>query len=351
MKKTLWSLVSILVLVGVLVSGCAAPQTPATTQRELPAGPAFDSKCQVDDEGTVMPVDKKSDEPIKIAVLGLENNPFWIPVKAGTQKAAEILKPYNVTVDWIVPGDDHTAKVFGAAIEAAITQGYDAIATIAGDSGMVPYINKAVEAGIPVATFDSETSTQNKRLFFMGGDEYTLGRTAGETMAKALNGKGKVAIITGFLSVEAHELRRKGFEDYLKENAPDVEIVGVVENQDKADIAFNQAMDFMTAYPDLNGIYVTAGGPFGAAKAVEDNGKSGQVWVVSFDMVDETMQFVKSGTIYATIALDPFNIGRDPAIRLYNYLVGGAVPECGMLFSKANVVTKENMDQFYTPSN
>ncbi len=350
MKKTVWMLISILVLMALLVSACAPAKPEAPAKPSLPPGPAFDSGCQMDDEGTVMPVDKKSDKPIKIAVLGLENNPFWIPVKAGTLKAGEILKPYNVTVDWIVPGDDHTAKVFGAAIESAITQGYDAIATIAGDAGMAPYIDKAVDAGIPVATFDSETATVNKRLFFMGGDEYTLGYTAGEAMAKALNYKGKVAIITGFLSVEAHELRRKGFEDYMKEKAPGIEIVGVVENQDKADVAFTQAKDFMTAYPDLNGIYVTAGGPFGAAKAVEDSGKSGKVWVVSFDMVDETMEFVKSGTIYATIALDPFNVGRDPAIRLYNYLVGGEVPKCGKLFSKANVVTKENMDQYYTPS-
>ena len=42
---------------------------------------------------------------MKIAILGLENNPFWIPVKEGAMKAAEELKPYGVTVDWIVPGE------------------------------------------------------------------------------------------------------------------------------------------------------------------------------------------------------------------------------------------------------
>ena len=361
MKKTFLILTSLLVIAGILISSCAPPpatQPPQPTANDSnsgssisrPPAPPFDSGCQVADEGKVMPVDKKPERPLKIAVLGLENNPFWIPVKAGTLAAAETLKEYNTIVEWIVPGDDHTARIFGNAIETAITQKYDAIATIAGDAGMVPYINKAVEAGIPVATFDSETATENKRLFFMGGDEYTLGRTAGEAMAKALDGKGKVAIITGFLAVEAHELRRQGFEDYLKENAPGIEIVGVVENQDKADLAFTQAKDFMTAYPDLAGIYVTAGGPFGAAKAVEDSGKTDVVQVISFDMVDETMEFVKKGVIYATIALDPFNVGRDPAIRLYNYLVGNIAPECGKLFSVANVVTSENMDQFYKPA-
>ena len=160
-------------------------------------------------------------------------------------------------------------------MEAAIAQEYDAIATIAGDAGVAPYIDKAVDAGIPVATFNSETAAPNKRLFFVGADLYKQGEAAGKAMADAIGGKGKVGIITGFFAVEAHELRRKGFEDYLKANNPEIEIVGEVENTDKGDIAYTQAQDFMTANPDLAGIYVTAGGPFGAAAAVEDAGKTG----------------------------------------------------------------------------
>ncbi|MBN2471541.1 MAG: hypothetical protein JXN59_12520, partial [Anaerolineae bacterium] len=48
---------------------------------ELPPAPPFDSQCQVADEATVRPLDVMPEEPLRIAVLGLENNPFWIPVK------------------------------------------------------------------------------------------------------------------------------------------------------------------------------------------------------------------------------------------------------------------------------
>ncbi len=365
----LFRLLSLVVIVSMVLTACAtatqAPtqppaqpqptQPPAQTQptaapvSEKPTAPAFDSACQPADEATVKPVDKQPGKPMKIAVLGLENNPFWIPVKEGAQKAAEELKPYGVTVDWIVPGDQHTAEVFGQAIEAAIAQKYDAIATIAGDAGVAPFIDKAVAAGIPVATFNSETATQNGRLFFVGADLYKQGEAAGKAMGEALGGKGKVAIITGFFAVEAHELRRKGFEDYLKANFPGISVVGSVENTDKADIAFTQANDFMSANPDLAGIYVTAGGPFGAAKAVKDAGKAGQIKVVSFDFVDETMQYVQEGVIYGTIGQDPFAQGHDPAIRLFNYLVGGVVPECGRMLTRADVVTKDNISQFWTP--
>ena len=145
MKHNKWLLIISLITIFVMVlTACATPapapqaeatQPPAAAPTEamaepaaLPPAPAFDSACTPADEATVKPVDKQPAKPMKIAVLGLENNPFWIPVKEGTMKAAEELKPYGVTVDWIVPGDQHTAEVFGQAIEAAIAQEYDAIA-------------------------------------------------------------------------------------------------------------------------------------------------------------------------------------------------------------------------------
>jgi ABC-type sugar transport system substrate-binding protein len=344
MRKTRFLvLLCVLALVG--MAAWASGTTEA--KKALPPGPAFDSVATAPDEGTVKPIAQKSPKPIKIAILGLENNPFWIPVKGGAMKAAEELAALNCKVDWINAGAQHTTDVFSKAIEGAMAQGYDAIATIAGDSGIVPFINKAVDAGIPVATFNSETASVNKRLFFVGADLYQQGLTAGKRMAEVLNGKGKVAIITGFFAVEAHELRRKGFEDEVAKDAPGITIVGRVENNDKADTAYSQAQDFMTANPDLSAIYVTAGGPFGAAKAVQDAGKAGQVKIICYDFVDETMAFVKSGVITGTLGQGPFAQGHDPAIRLYNYLVGGVVPPAGRLLTRADFVTKDNISQFY----
>jgi ABC-type sugar transport system substrate-binding protein len=357
-QKRFINVLSVIMVISMMLAACqsAAPTATEAPAAQAPAAtmapaavtlPAFDSACTPADEATVKPVDKQPGKPMKIAILGLENNPFWIPVKEGAMKAAEELKPYGVTVDWIVPGEQHTGDVFGPAIEAAMVQKYDAIATIAGEAGVAPFIDKAVAAGIPVATFNSETATKNGRAFFVGADLYKQGEAAGAAMAKAVGGKGKVAIITGFLAVEAHELRRNGFIDFLKKNNPDITVVGTAENQDKGDVAFTQANDFMNANPDLVGIYVTAGGPFGAAEAVDKAGKAGKVQVVSFDFVDETMAYVKKGVIYGTIGQDPFAQGHDAAIRLFNMIVGGVSPECGRMVTKSDVVTKDNFDQYW----
>jgi ribose transport system substrate-binding protein len=318
--------------------------------KELPPRPEFDSETIPEDQGKVKPVDQKPEEPMKIAVLGLENNPFWVPVKQGTLDAAEELEPYNCKVEWIVPpGDKHTADVFGKAIESAIVQEYDAIATIAGDSGIVPYINKAVEQGIPVATFNVETTEPNKRLFFVGADLYKQGVRAGEVMADLLDGKGKIAIITGFFSVEGHEQRRQGFLDAMEEKAPNVEIVGQVESGDKNDVAYNQTQDFLTANPDLDGLFVAAGGNIGAAKALVDAGKDDQVTMICYDYIPEAMEYVERGVIAGTIGQHPYAQGHDPAIRLYNYLVGGEVPPAGRLLTYSHFVTQENIDKYWNP--
>ena len=345
MKSLKFLLIFVVLLsLSAVVTAQQAPLTP--DQPEW-----FASQCQPLDEGVVKPLNVMPEEPLRIAVLGLENNPFWIPVKEGALAAAAELAPYNVTVDWIIPGETHTADNFAPGVEAAVAQGYDAIATIAGDAGMAPFIDAAVEAGIPVATFNSETDAVNKRLFFVGADLYLQGQTAAHAMAEAIGGEGKVAIITGFFAVEAHELRRLGFVDTIQAEYPNIQIVGEVENTDQGDIAFTQAQDFMTAHPDLKGIYVTAGGPFGAAAAVADAGKAGQVWVVSFDFVDETMEYVQQGVIYATIGQNPFAQGHDPAVRLFNYLVAGELPPCARLVTEAAIVTKDNISQYWTPAN
>jgi ABC-type sugar transport system substrate-binding protein len=321
----------------------------AGEKKILPAGPAFASVSFMDDEGVVKPVAQKATKPLKIAVIGMENNPFWIPVKEGAYKAAAELKDLNCTVDWIVPaGDAHTSDFFGNAIESAIVQKYDAIATIAGDSGIVPYINKAVEAGIPVATFNVETTTENKRLFFVGADLYKQGEDSAKIMAKELNNKGKVALLTGFFSVEGHEQRRLGFIETIAKVAPDIKIVGQVETLDKADVAYNQAKDFMSANPDLSAFMVCAGGAFGVGKAIEDSGKAGVIKLINYDFIDETMEQVASGVCTGTIGQGPFAQGHDPAIRLFNYLVAGQVPPAGRLLTKAEFVTKANLSKFWT---
>src|SRR6187399_159342 len=129
--------------------------------------------------------------------------PVFDYAKIGAERAAKQLG--NVEVIWRGPetGDQLKQKEI---LESFITQRVDgiAISTLNGDF-LTDTINRAVEAGIPVVTWDSD-APKSKRLAFYGVDDYESGRIMGEQAIKLLNGKGKIAFIT---SMGATNLQRR----------------------------------------------------------------------------------------------------------------------------------------------
>ncbi len=98
---------------------------------------------------------------LRIGVLGLDDVDFWAPVRTGALAAAEELAGFNATVDWIVPETNRTFEVAtrGPALEALVREGYDAIATPIYDSDLVPYLNRAIDSGVAIATLNTESSS------------------------------------------------------------------------------------------------------------------------------------------------------------------------------------------------
>jgi methyl-accepting chemotaxis protein len=189
-----------------------------------------------------------------------------------------------------------------------------------------------------------------QRLCYVGADSYLEGRACGEAMGQALQGKGKVAIITGAFDSISHGLRAKGFQSLLHEKYPQVQIAGMRENHFSLDTTRVVTQTFLQEYPDLAGVYVTDGGvPFGAAQAVEAAGRGGQVKIVGHDLVDETMRYLQQGIISATASQDPFAQGHDPVIHLFNYLVAGKEPPSPQLLTRIEMITRENYSRFWQP--
>ena len=147
-----------------------------------------------------------------------------------------------------------------------------------------------------------------------------------EYIAGKMDGKGKLGVITGYFGATQHTQRMNGALDYLKANFPDIQIIGPFENKDKAETAYSLVQDMVTANPDLSMVYVTAGGPFGAAKAVKDLKLTGKVGVVGFDHTPDNMQYLKSGEMVGLLDQAPYQQALDSSVMLYNYLVAGQEP-------------------------
>lgn len=296
---------------------------------------------EVPDGFNYTPVANKDGREIKIATLTVSNNPFWNTVVDGIKTAKDYLENQNVTVD-IIEFDDFDGQAFSDALDTCVAKGYDAVTTVGVADTIVPAIDRATDAGIPVYTFNSDTAKESKRVAFVGQDLYAAGGVAAENLVELMGDSGKVGIITGFYNVSAHELRRQGAEEELSKHAG-IEIVGSVENHDSGDEAYTATKDFITANPDLTGLIVTAGGPQGAAKALEELKLADQVTLVCFDTTDEIVQYVKSGAIKATVTQDPFGQGCDPIILAYNQVVTGNTEVTGNAFTKMDVYTPDNI--------
>src|SRR5262249_43306874 len=83
-----------------------------------------------------------------------------------------------------------------AALEQTVARRPAGLMVVGWDpSALVPPINRAVEAGIPVVCVDADVAA-SKRLAFIGTDWFDLGVRQGEAMVKALAGrKGQVALL------------------------------------------------------------------------------------------------------------------------------------------------------------
>ena len=359
MKKIIALLLALVLAVGML-AGCA-PKDDAQTQDPTSGNPpASDEKTPADTtpdaaepvEDTIentfnyVPVKNETGEEIRIAVLTTQTNAFWVDVCKGTEdvKAFMAQPNYNCTVDMIT-FDTFDGQAVSEAIDTCIVKEYDAICTVGVADSIASSISKAVAAGIPVYLFNSNTGVENEATAFVGQDLYGAGEKLGGILAEMVGEGGKVGMITGLYSVNAHELRRTGAEKALTDAG--VEIVGTVENHDSSDEAYTAVKDFITANPDLNGVLVTAGGPEGAARAIEEAGLQDQISLVCFDTTAEMLPYIRNNVIKCTLGQDPYGQGSDPVILAYNEIVTGKADVTGDAFTEMTEYTPDNINEYF----
>ncbi len=116
---------------------------------------------ETDKKALVLPLKNTTGKTLKIAVILPDDKVFWKSVSEGARDAVNTLNNYNAEVKYLVPESFFINKDWGAnasipVIESLINEGYKAIAIPIFDRNLVPYLNKIIESGIAIATFNSE---------------------------------------------------------------------------------------------------------------------------------------------------------------------------------------------------
>lgn len=295
-----------------------------------------------DDAGQTQTGTSEQGKKLKVGLsMNTLNNPFFVAVKEGAEAAAQ-----EKGIELVVTDAQNNPGQQLADVENLLQQNLDVLIIDPADSdAIVEGVKKANDANLPVFTIDREANG-GVVLTHIGFDAIKSGRIAGEYLAKALNGKGKVVELQGILGTNVARDRSKGFNDEIAKN-PDIKIIA----QQTANFDRGQAMNVMEnilqANPEIDGVYAANDEmAMGALAAIKAAGRLDKITMIGCDAIDPAMEAIKKGELAATIAEPPFFLGKEAVIIAEKIANGEAVEKSLILDSK--LVTKDNVNEVKT---
>jgi inositol transport system substrate-binding protein len=213
-----------------------------------------------------------------------------------------------------------------AEVENFINQKVKAIIVNAVDpSSMAPILKAANDAKIPLIAVNREFPNLNQATSYVGSQSIQAGTLEMEGVAKALNGKGNIAIIEGQLGQEAEVDRTKGYYEVLKKY-PNIHVVlTAAADWDRAKgmslmenwLHSGKHIDAVVSNNDEMGI--------GAAKAIDAAGMKGKILVAGVDATPQGLGFVKSGDLILSVYQSALGQGTDSVKLAYDAATGKKV--------------------------
>lgn len=280
-------------------------------------------------------------------VLKTLNSPFFIEMQRGAQEAAS-----RLDVDLVVQAAEREVDVERQMqiVENLIQSRTGALAlTPAGSREVVPAISKANAANIPVIIVDTRLDSAAvadagvKTASFVGSDNYRGGQIIGEYLVKASGGRATVAILEGIPGHETGDSRIRGFRDAIKDS-PGVTIVASQTANWEREQGFTVFQNMLQAQPAIDTVFACNDMmALGAIEAIAAAGRTGKIRVLGFDAVDDARRALMAGTMEATVAQFPDEMGRIAVETAVKVLRGEAVPSD--IVVRIGLVTKENANQ------
>ena len=229
------------------------------------------------------------------------NLPYWQEAQAGMQDAAKSL---GVKAEFVGPESFSPEQELDAFQKAVAQKPSGILLSAAKVELFRSAIDGAVAQGIPVICVDSDAPS-SKRLVFIGTDNFRAGQESGRRMGEILKGQGRVVIVSipGQFNLDE---RLRGVNEALKK-FPGLKVAQTIDDKGDARSSNDQISSLLAGKEKFDGIIcLEASGGSGAAEALHRLDKTGKIPIVAFDKDPETLDFIQSGAISATIAQKPY---------------------------------------------
>jgi ribose transport system substrate-binding protein len=253
----------------------------------------------------------KADRDIVIAVVPKAlDNMIFLDAKTGAEAKG---KELGIKVEWVGPARSDASEQVNV-IENLIQRRVDGILISCNNAdALKDVIDKAINAGIQVACFDSDSPT-SKRAFYAGTDNYSFGVQAADYMIQYLPSGGKVAILTGVLGAPNLEERILGFKERLAEKKSPITVLPVQTGEDVVQKSVEIVAQYTQANPDLKGWFFDGGWPYFADPAalpevrrfVQNGGH-----IVSIDTAYPMLPFLGENMVDVLIGQNYIRMGGD----------------------------------------
>jgi ribose transport system substrate-binding protein len=286
------------------------------------------------------------------------NLPYWKTAHEGFTKAAA---QYDVKEDMRGPDTFNPAVEVDEFRAAVAKKPAGILVSVADPRLMAPEINKAIAAGIPVITMDSD-APDSQRLYFIGTHNLEAGRLGGQRVAADLNGKGN-AVFFSMPGQPNLEERLKGYKDVFA-NYPGIKVIEVFDMKGESGTAMDKAEEYLarTGASKINAIIcLEASAGKDVAEAFKRS-KPQDTMLIAMDVDHATLELVKDGTIQATISQKPYTmalLGLKALDDLHHYPLHPLARDFGsdafapvpaFIDTGVSLVDKSNVDKYLTPT-
>jgi len=277
--------------------------------------------CSLDSGTPTNSTEKKEEGDVKIGLsISTLNNPFFVTLKEGAEKAA---KEANVSLT-VVDAQNDPAKQT-SDIEDLIQQGVDIILINPTDSSAVASaIESANKANIPVITVD-RSADGGEVVAHIASDNVAGGKMAGEFIIEALKDGGNIVELEGIPGSSAARERGEGFHQVI-DKASNIKVVAKQAADFDRAKGLSVMENILQSQKDIKAVFAHNDEmALGALEALEAHGMK-DVIVVGFDATDDAVKAVQEGKMAATIAQKPALIGEN-AVKTALKVVNGETVE------------------------
>jgi ribose transport system substrate-binding protein len=284
-------------------------------------------------------------KPTIALVLKTLNHPFFVDMRRGAQEAADRL---GVTLQVQAAEREIDVEKQMQIVENMIQTGIQALCiTPSGSREIVSALVKARDAKVPIVVVDTRVDAKAaadagvRTETFVGSDNYEGGKLAGEYLIKVTGGKARVGILEGIPGHETGDSRMRGFRDAVK-GSSGITIVASQPANWERDQGFNVFQNMLQAHQDIDSVFACSDlMALGAIEAIAAAGKTGRIRVIGFDALDDAKKAIAAGTMEASVAQFPSEMGRAAVESAVKVIRGETVPPD--IKVKLELVTKDTV--------